>query len=96
MRLLSALALVLCLSAPAAAYGPFQPQVIGPYQPNPFGGYVYISPYRNPYYGRVAPGYGGGRYSRGYDRGFDDGYYEGRSFSRPVKPTVPWPSARGR
>jgi hypothetical protein len=87
MRTLAVAALlVLCFSAPAAAYGPFQPQVIGPYQPNPFGGYVYISPYRNPYYGRVAPGYGGR--GRAYGRGFDDGYAEGVFLSRPVRRTV--------
>lgn len=58
MRTLLTLALLLCLSTPAAAYGP---QVMGPYQPSPFGGYVYFQPaFRNPYVGYVAaPAYRG-------------------------------------
>jgi hypothetical protein len=61
MRTLAALSLVLCLSAPAMAYGP---QVIGPYQPSPFGGYVYFQPaFRNPYSGYVAAPAYRGRYA---------------------------------
>jgi hypothetical protein len=72
---LAALLVLAFSSAGDAQVG--QVQVLGPYQPNPFGGYVYISPWPNPYYGRVAPGYGR---SRAYERGYEDGRYE-RSFN---------------